>query len=194
MLQWNILWGRAKHAFCVFLYRKYCLHGINKAHLEDLIAATGLLILLNLGSNRGFFVLFDPEIQWMTLKNYRTPLLYYVKRCASFQIYRWIQTGVTVWNAQFGWIGDYVSRCDHDIWWMTLKNNSTFFYALHSVERHFDAMGDLNCSYSPVALNSGQNRRFVVLCELEIWWMTLKKNKASLLYHVKFCASFRSHF
>ena len=36
------------------------------------------------------------EIWWMTSKNDRTPLLYYVKLCASFQIHRWIQTGVTV--------------------------------------------------------------------------------------------------
>ena len=32
----------------------------------------------------------------MTLKNNRTPFLYYIKLCASFQSHRWIQTGVTV--------------------------------------------------------------------------------------------------
>ena len=35
-----------------------------------------------------------------------------------------------------------------------------------------------NWSYSPETLNSSQNRRFFVLCDLEIWWMT---NKAPLL-------------
>ena len=33
---------------------------------------------------------------WMTLKNNRAYLLNYIKLCASFQIHRWIQTGVTV--------------------------------------------------------------------------------------------------
>ena len=32
----------------------------------------------------------------MTLKTNRALLLFYVKLCASFQIHRWIQTGVTV--------------------------------------------------------------------------------------------------
>ena len=32
-----------------------------------------------------FFVPYDLEIWWMTLKNNRAPLLYYTKHCASFQ-------------------------------------------------------------------------------------------------------------
>ena len=51
-----------------------------------------LLIRVNID----FFVLCDLEIQWMTLKNKRAPLLYYIKLCASFQSHGWIQTGVTV--------------------------------------------------------------------------------------------------
>ena len=35
-------------------------------------------------------------IWWMTSKNNRAPLLYYIELCASFQIQRWIQTKVTV--------------------------------------------------------------------------------------------------
>ena len=48
-------------------------------------------------------------------------------------------------------------------------------------------------SYSPKTLNSGQNRRFFVPCDLEIWWMTLKSNRAPLPYNAKLCASFQSH-
>ena len=70
----------------------------NKANLRDLIAATGLVILLKLDSNRQFFSKCDLEILWMTPKNNRTPLLYYIELCASFQIHQWIQTGVTVWK------------------------------------------------------------------------------------------------
>ena len=37
------------------------------------------------------------------------------------------------------------------------------------------------------------NRRFFSLCDLEIWWMTLKNNRALLLYYGKLCASFQIH-
>ena len=50
-----------------------------------------------------------------------------------------------------------------------------------------------NWSYSPEMLNSGQNRQFFVPCDLEIWQMTLKNNRASPLCSSKLCASFHSH-
>ena len=42
--------------------------------------------------------------------------------------------------------------------------------------------------------NLGQNRRFLEPCDLEIWRMTLKNNRAHLLCYFKLCASFRSHW
>ena len=65
------------------LVRKTWLPICNKANLRDLIAATSLIILLKLDSNRRFFSPFDLEIWWMTSKNYRAPLLHYIKLCAS---------------------------------------------------------------------------------------------------------------
>ena len=50
-----------------------------------------------------------------------------------------------------------------------------------------------NCSYSPETLNLGQNWRFSVLCDLEIWRMTLKNNMAPLLCYFKLWNSFQSH-
>ena len=50
-----------------------------------------------------------------------------------------------------------------------------------------------NWSYSPETLNSGRNWRYFILCDLEIWWMTLENNRAPLLYHFKLCASFQKH-
>ena len=47
-----------------------------------------------------------------------------------------------------------------------------------------------NCSYSPETLNLGQNWQFSVLCDLEIWWMTLKNNRAPLLCYFKLCKLF----
>ena len=49
-----------------------------------------------------------------------------------------------------------------------------------------------NWSYSPETLNSCQNRQFFVPCDLEIWRMTLKNNRAPLLYYIELCASFQS--
>ena len=77
----------------------------------------------------------------MILKNFRAPLLYYAKLCASFQSHRWIQTGVTVWKRS-----------------IRVKINDCF-----------------------------------VLCDLEIWWVTLKSNRAPLLCYFKLCALFHSH-
>ena len=51
-----------------------------------------------------------------------------------------------------------------------------------------------NWSYSPEILNSGKNRRFFVPGDFENWRMTLKNNRAPLLYYVKLCASFQTHW
>ena len=79
---------------------------------------------LNSGQNRRFFARCDLEIQWMSLKNNRDPLLCYIKLCASFQRHRWIKSKVTVWKrsirAKMGW---FFAPCDLKIWWITLKNN-----------------------------------------------------------------------
>ena len=78
-------------------------HRLNKANLMDLIAATGLVILLKFDSNHRFFSPCDPEIWWMTPKNNPAPLLCYFKLCASFRSHWWIQTGVTVRKRQI-WV------------------------------------------------------------------------------------------
>ena len=42
-----------------------------------------------------------------------------------------------------------------------------------------------NLSYSPETLNSRQNWQFFVLCDLQIWRMTLKNNRAPLLSNIE---------
>ena len=51
----------------------------------------------------------------------------------------------------------------------------------------------LRPAYSPETPNLGQNRWCFVPCDLEIWWITLKNNRASLLCCFKLCATFHSH-
>ena len=50
-----------------------------------------------------------------------------------------------------------------------------------------------NWSYSPETPNLGQIRRFLEPCELEIWRMTLKNNRAPLLCCFQLCAWFHCH-
>ena len=50
----------------------------------------------------------------------------------------------------------------------------------------------LRPAYSRERPNLGQNRWCFVPCDLEIWWMTLENNRASLLCCFKLCATFHS--
>ena len=50
-----------------------------------------------------------------------------------------------------------------------------------------------NWSYSPETPNLGQILRFLEPCDLEIWRMTLKNNRAPLLSNIKLYASFHHH-
>ena len=50
-----------------------------------------------------------------------------------------------------------------------------------------------NLSYSPETPNLGQIQRFLERCDLEIWRMTLKNNRAPLLSIIKLYASSHHH-
>ena len=50
-----------------------------------------------------------------------------------------------------------------------------------------------NLSYSPETPNLGQIRQFLEPCDLEIWRMTLKNNRAPLLSNIKLYTSFYHH-
>ena len=89
----------------------------------DLIVATGLVIVLKLGSNRRFF-----------------------------------------------------SPCDLEIWWMTLKIIGHLFYITLTLCIISNPSVNLNWSYSPETLNSGQNRQFLsrVTFKFDGWpWRTI---------------------
>ena len=149
---------------------------------------------LNSGQNRRFFVPCDLEIWWMTLKNNRAPVLCYTKLCASFQSHRWIQTGVTVRKCSI-WvkIGDILScvTLTFDGWpWKTIGH---LFYVASGIVHHFITIGEFKLKLQSGNAQFDQNRRFTVLCDLEIWWMTLKNNRAPLLCCFKLCASFHSY-
>ena len=53
---------------------------------------------------------------------------------------------------------------------------------------------NLELRYSPEPPNLGQNQQFFVPRYLEIWRMTLKNNRAPVVYYFKLCVSFSSHW
>ena len=129
----------------------------NKANLRDLIAATGLVILLKFDPNHRFFSPCYLEIWWMTSKKNWAPLLYYIKRCASFQSFAWIQTEVTVWKRSIrvknGNRLSYVTL-KFDGWpWKTIGH---LFYTISSFVHHFKAMGELKKTGATVRKHSIQ--------------------------------------
>ena len=110
----------------------------NKANLRDLIAADGLVILLKLDSNLRFFSPWELEIWWMTPKNNKAPLLYYIKLCASFHIHRWIQIRVIVQKRSIRRIFLSHVILKFDRWlWKTIRH---LFCDTFSFMRHFKAI------------------------------------------------------
>ena len=75
------------------------------------------------------------------LKNNRAPFLYYIKLCASFQIHRWLHTGVTVRKRS---IQVKIWFCC-PMWPWNLMNDlekiGHLFYATSSFVHHFKAIG-----------------------------------------------------
>ena len=116
---------------------------ITTANLRDLIAATGLVILLKLDLNRRFFSPCDLQIWWMTQKNNRAPLLCYFKLFASFRSHWWIQTGVTVWKRPI-WVNidAFLSRVTLKFDGWPSKTIGHLFYATSSFVQHFVAIGE----------------------------------------------------
>ena len=138
----------------------------------------------------------DLEIWWMTLKNDNAPLLCCFKLCASFHSHQRIQTRVTVRKRPI-WVKIdgvfFLSRVSlkFDRWpWKTIRH---LFYTTSSCVHHFKAMDEFKLELQSRNAQFESKSAFFVPCELEIWRMTLKNNRAPLLYRFKLCVSFHSH-
>ena len=73
--------------------------------------------------------------------------------------------------------------CDLEIWRMNLKNIRAPLVSYFKLCASFNNHQWIVYSYSPEIPDSGQNLRFFVLCDLEIWWMTFKNNRAPNFVH-----------
>ena len=108
-------------------------------------------------------------------KKNRAPLLYYVKLSASFQIYWWIETGVTVWKRPIQVkIGDFFVPCDLEIGWMTFSKPWV----------------NSNWSYSPKCLI---RVKIGVFCP--VWSWNMMNDLLEIILHLFYAASsFVHHF
>ena len=71
------------------------------------------------------------------------------------------------------------------------KTIGHLFYATSSFVHHFVAIGQFKLELQSGNANLGQNGHEP--CDLEMWWMTLKNDRAPLLSNIKLCASFHHH-
>ena len=137
----------------------------------------------------------DLEIWWMTLKNNKAHLLYNIKLCVSFHIHQWIQN----WSyspetpnlGQIRWFFLAVWPCN--LTYDLEKQQGTSLMLLQALCIISQPSVISNWRYSPEMPNLGQNQQFLELCDLEIWRMTLKNNRAPLLSNIKLCATFHHH-
>ena len=152
----------------------------------------------NLGQNRLFLPPVTLKFDGWPWKNNRTPLLCYFKNeklCASFHSHQSIQTQVTVQKrpiwVKIGYFGPMWPWNFTDDLGKTIGH---LFYATSSFGHHFIAISKFKLKLQSGNLQFGSKMvNFFVPCDLEIWQMTSRNNRASLLCHYKLRAAFHSH-
>ena len=79
-----------------------------------------------------------------------------------------------------------------DVWpWKTIGHLS---YAASSFVHHFITIGEFKLELQSGNAQFWSKSTILEPCDLDIWPMTLKNNRASLIYYFKLCASFRSYW
>ena len=125
-------WSQLKNRAPLLYHIKLCASFQNHRWIQTGVTVRKRPIRVIIGD------FLSPEIWWMSLKNNRAPLLYYIKLCASFQSHGWIQTEVTVRKRSIRVrIDDFLSHVTlkFDRWpWKTIRH---LFYASSSFVHHF---------------------------------------------------------
>ena len=121
-----------------------------------------------------------------------TSLLTMVITPENFMMIRWWEHGEKgVTDGQTDRRTDWTR---HIAAWSQLKTIGHLFYATSSFVYHFVPIGESKFELQSGKPNLGQMRRFLEPCDLEIWRMTLKNNRAPLLCYFKLCAAFRTYW
>ena len=74
------------------------------------------------------------------------------------------------------------------------KTIGHLFHATSSFVHHFVPIGEFKLELQSGNAQFWSKSTICELCDLEIWRMTLKNNRAHLLCYFKLCASFRTHW
>ena len=84
---------------------------------------------------------------------------------------------------------------DLEIWRMTLKNNRApllcYFKLCAAFRTHWWIQTGVTVRKCPIWVKFDG---FLEPCDLDIWRMTFKNNRAPLLFYFKLCAAFHSHW
>ena len=96
-----------------------------------------------------------------------------------------------VWLKTWYWL--QATSCYLNQWWPRFIVQYGIINPQWVLTRQIWGIWKLRPAYSSETPNLGQNRWCFVLCDLEIWWMTLENNRASLLCCFKLCVTFHSH-
>ena len=149
---------------------------------------------LNSGQNWRFLVPWYLEIWQRTLKTLEhlfyaaSSFVHHFKAIGEFKLK--LQSR----NIQFGLKSAIFVPCDLEIWRMALETNRAPFLCCFKFRASF---------YSHLRIQIAtvwkwpiwvKFEDFFVSCDLKIWQMTLKINRAPLLSYFKLCASFRYHW
>ena len=189
MWHWNLMDDLKNNRAPLLYYIKLCASFQNHWWIQTGVTVQKRSIRVK---NDDLFVSRDLEIWWMTLKINRAPLLYYVKPCASFQSHGLNQIGVTVRKRPIPVkIGDCLSRVTLKCEGWSWKTIGHIFNTTSNFVHHFKDKLELQ---SRNAQFTSKSAIFFVLCDLEIWHMILKNNRAPVLCYFKLCTSFRIHW
>ena len=89
-----------------------------------------------------------------------------------------------------GQISDFLSCVTFKFDGRHRKSIGQLLYTTLSFAYHFKATGEFKLELQPGNAQFGSKSAiFFIPCDLEIWWMTLKNNRAPLLSNIKRCAS-----
>ena len=128
-------------------------------------------------------------------KKPRAPLLGYIKLCALSQSHQWIQTGDTIRKCSIPVkIGVFLSRVTskYEGWpWKTIGHASIVLQVCESFHNRPSIQTGVTVRQRHIWVKMGDFLSHVT------WHLTddltLKNNRAPLLYHIKFCVSFHCH-
>ena len=135
MWHWNLMDDLKNNRAPLLYYIKLCASFQNHWWIQTGVTVQKRSIRVK---NDDLFVSRDLEIWWMTLKNNRAPLLYYVKPCASFQSHGLNQIGVTVRKRPIPVkIGDCLSRVTLKCEGWSWKTIGHLFYTTSNFVHHF---------------------------------------------------------